>query len=150
MIAVNILISACLLGLDCRYCGTGCYHEKVMALKNRFQLIPVCPEQMGGLPTPRAPVELVDGRALTRTGLDLTAHFQKGADEVLRLAQMFNCQYAVLKSRSPSCGLGLIYDGTFSGKLIKGNGITVEKLQDMGIVVMNEESSVKELYGKDN
>ncbi len=135
---MNILISSCLLGLNCRYCGTGCYNEQVVMLNQKYHLIPICPEQLGGLSTPRLPAELADGRVINSKGEDVTMQFEKGADEVLKLAKMLNCTYAVLKSRSPSCGCGSIYDGTFSGNLISGNGITAEKLQREGIKVVNE------------
>lgn len=135
---MNVLVSSCLLGLDCRYCGAGCYNEQVIMLKQKHNLIPVCPEQMGGLPTPRPPVELVNGQAVDSTGVDYTLQFEKGADEVVKLAKIFNCTFSILKNGSPSCGSGLIYDGTFSGKLINGNGITVIRLQKEGITVANE------------
>jgi len=136
---MNVLVSACLLGVNCRYCGTGCYHEQVALLNLKHRLIPVCPEQLGGLPTPRPPVELVNTRAVTQTGDDFTEQFIKGAEETVKLAKTLNCTHAVLKSRSPSCGRGSVYDGTFSGKLTDGNGITAEKLQHAGITVLSED-----------
>jgi len=137
---MNILVSSCLLGLHCRYCGTGCYQEQVAALGQTNLLIPVCPEQMGGLPTPRAPVERIDGKAIDCKGADVTAQFIKGAQEVARLATLLGCKAAVLKSRSPSCGCGMIYDGTFSGKLVHGNGFTAERLLREGIQVVTEDN----------
>ena len=95
---MNLLVSSCLLGLNCRYCGTGCLNDQVLLLKQKHRLIPVCPEQMGGLPTPRPPVELAHGRAVTQAGKDVTAQFEKGAKEVVRLAELFECTYAVMKS----------------------------------------------------
>lgn len=142
---MNVLISACLLGLDCRYSGGGCADERAIRLADRFGLIPVCPEQMGGLPTPRPPVELRNGRAVNRFGEDVTEAFQKGAGEALKLAKLFHCRYAVLKSKSPSCGSGLIYDGTFSGAFSQGNGITADLLRRSGILVLNEENAETEL-----
>lgn len=139
---MNILVSACLLGVDCRYCGTGLYHEQVAARSKEQHLIPVCPEQLGGLPTPRPPVELVNGRAIDNTGTDRTKEFQKGAEEVLKLARLFNCTHAILKSRSPSCGRGTIYDGTFSGKLTDGNGLTADLLMKNGIQVLMEDETM--------
>lgn len=135
---MNILVSSCLLGLNCRYCGNGCLSQAVQKLSSRHTIIPVCPEQMGGLPTPRPPVELVDGRAVNKDGADCTEQFQKGAEEVLKLARMFHCKYAILKCKSPSCGFGQIYDGTFSGKLTEGSGITACLLHRNGITVFNE------------
>ncbi len=135
---MNILVSSCLLGLNCRYCGTGCGCEQVTRLSEKHHLIPVCPEQMGGMPTPRAPVEIVNGKAIDNTGKDVTAQFKKGAEEAAKLAELFHCTCAVLKSRSPSCGCGIIYDGSFSGNLVSGNGFTAQKLLDEGIQVVNE------------
>lgn len=135
---MNILVSACLLGVDCRYCGTGLFHEAVCKLKNNHNLIPVCPEQLGGLTTPRNPVELVKGRAVDKENNDVTAQFLKGAEETLKIAKLLDCTTAVLKSNSPSCGYGRIYDGTFGGSLIEGNGITAAKLAENDIKIMTE------------
>ncbi|XOQ43892.1 MAG: DUF523 domain-containing protein [Clostridium sp.] len=140
---MNLLVSACLLGVNCRYCGTGCPNDKVLNLRKQHNLIPVCPEQLGGLPTPREPVELVGGRAITRSGTDRTTQFSRGAEEALRLARLFHCGGAVLKARSPSCGIGKIYDGSFSGILTDGNGMTAEKLIQAGIPVYSEENCDK-------
>lgn len=142
---MNILISSCLLGLDCRYCGGGCPDERIKRIAGRFDLVPVCPEQMGGLPTPRPPVELRNGRAVNCSGKDLTEAFQKGARETLKLAKLLGCRCAVLKSKSPSCGSGLIYDGTFSGTLTQGDGVTAGLLRRSGIFVLNEENAEAEL-----
>lgn len=135
---MNILVSSCLLGLDCRYCGTGCANEQVIRLGETHRLIPVCPEQMGGMPTPRPPVELVNGRAVDGTGADYTEQFEKGANEAVKLAELFHCTCAVLKSRSPSCGCGTVYDGTFSGRLVEGSGMAAEKLKKAGVKVFTE------------
>lgn len=135
---MNILISACLLGLDCRYCGEGSFNEQAAALNVQHRLLPVCPEQLGGLPTPRQPVELVNNRAIDQYGQDSTPQFVKGAAETLKLTRLFGCTHAILKSRSPSCGYGQIYDGTFSGRLTAGNGITADCLQKAGICILNE------------
>lgn len=140
---MNLLVSACLLGVNCRYCGTGCANDKVLKLRKQHNLIPVCPEQLGGLPTPRDPVELVDGRAVTHSGADRTMQFSRGAQEALCLARLFHCGAAVLKTCSPSCGFGKIYDGSFSGVLTNGNGITAEMLIRAGIPVYNEENCDK-------
>ncbi|MFU0833819.1 MAG: DUF523 domain-containing protein [Oscillospiraceae bacterium] len=137
---MNLLVSACLLGVNCRYNGTGCANDKVLELRKQHNLIPVCPEQLGGLPTPRDPVELANGRAVTCNGADRTMQFSLGAQETLRLARLFNCSAAILKTRSPSCGFGKIYDGSFSGTLTNGNGITAEKLIQAKIPVYNEEN----------
>ncbi|QHQ59592.1 DUF523 domain-containing protein [Anaerocolumna sedimenticola] len=135
---MNILVSACLLGVDCRYCGTGLFNEAVYQLKGQYNLIPVCPEQLGGLTTPRNPVELVNGQAVDQNQNDFTDKFEKGARETLKIAKLLDCKMAVLKSCSPSCGYGKIYDGTFSGNLIDGNGKTAALLAENGIKVITE------------
>ena len=134
-----ILVSACLLGQRCRYDG-GCRpNQKVLDLAEKEFLLPVCPEQMGGLPTPRVPVERRDGRAIDREGKDRTEEFRRGAEEACRLAELFGCREAVLKARSPSCGSGQIYDGTFTKTLREGDGFAAEALKKMGISVKTEE-----------
>lgn len=135
---MNILISACLLGIDCRYDGTGFFIEKLHALKDKYHLIPVCPEIFGGLKTPRNPAEIIGDRVITKNGEDVTKNYQKGANEVLKLAKFYDCKLAILKERSPSCGYGEIYDGTFSGTVINGNGVTAELLIENGIKVIGE------------
>ena len=133
-----LLISACLMGAACRYDGgrnTGNGLEQLMA---RYHLIPVCAEQLGGLPTPRTPAERLGDRVITADGRDVTAEFERGAAEVLRLAKQFGCRKALLKERSPSCGHGRIYDGSFTGRKIPGSGVTAEVLTRHGIQVYGE------------
>ena len=142
---MNLLVSACLLGVNCRYCGDACCSADVLKLKDRFGLIPVCPEQLGGFPTPRPPVELQSGKAVTCTGKDCTEIYQRGAGEALKIAWLFHCRCAILKSKSPSCGCGKIYDGTFSGTLVPGNGITAGLLRKNGIRILNEMNCTAEL-----
>lgn len=137
--AVKIIVSACLLGANCRYCGGGCLDERVAALAAEHELIPLCPEQLGGLPTPREPDEIINGRVIDKSGSDNTEAFQRGAAEVLKLAQLLDCNHAVLKERSPSCGSHMIYDGSFSGRKIAGAGITGALLLANGIAVTSEE-----------
>ncbi|MEM3161731.1 MAG: DUF523 domain-containing protein, partial [Candidatus Bathyarchaeia archaeon] len=108
------LCSACLLGVKCRYDGKSSRHEKVIKLLEKEVLIPVCPEQLGGLPTPREPVELKEGRAITKSGRDVTENFVRGAKQVLELAKLFRIEEAIMKQGSPSCGCGRIHNGTFS------------------------------------
>lgn len=144
---MNILISACLLGIPCRYDGMEKEYDGIRELMNRHVLIPVCPEQCGGLPTPRIPAERVGDRVLNREGADVTDCFRKGAEQALRLAELYGCEYAILKERSPSCGLGQIYDGSFSGTLAAGNGMTAELLKKHGIKVIGE-SRVGELLSE--
>lgn len=137
---MNILVSACLLGIGCRYDGK-CKEVKIVKeLLKKHTLIPVCPEQLGGLPTPRVPAEKVEDKVINKNGIDVTSQYKKGAEEVLKIAQIFDCSLAILKEKSPSCGLGLIYDGSFSKKLISGNGLTCELLLKHGIDVLTETS----------
>ena len=142
----KILVSACLLGICCRYDGRGNPDDAVLSLLNRddITLIPVCPEQLGGLSTPRIPSERRGERVVNRAGEDVTSQFIRGAEEALRIAKLYGCQVAVLKERSPSCGCGRIYDGTFSGKLTDGDGVTAELLRREGIKVYGE-SQVTEM-----
>ena len=133
-----ILISACLLGASCRYDGGSKPVLSVEALMGKYQLVPVCPEQLGGLPTPREPSERQDARVVMKSGTDVTAQYARGAEQALHLARVFGCTKAVLKERSPSCGAGEIYDGTFSGRLIPGDGVTAEVLKAHGIEVFGE------------
>ena len=135
---MKILISACLLGVPCRYDGQSKEHPAVQALLKNHQLIPLCPEQLGGLPTPRPASERQGERVVNNQGRDVTAEYQRGAEEALRLAQLLGCDCAVLKERSPSCGSGEIYDGTFSGTLISGDGLTAQALKAAGIPVYGE------------
>ncbi len=137
---MRILCSACLLGARCRYDGQGKPTQRVMELLKDHQLVPVCPEQLGGLPTPRPPCELQgDRRVLSRQGDDNSAEFTRGAEEAIRLFKLTGCEAALLKARSPSCGKGMIYDGNFSGTLKPGNGVFAQKLVNEVIPVYTEE-----------
>ena len=141
----SVLISACLLGMTCRYDGlskplpTATLH----ALQERFSLIPVCPEIFGGLATPRLPAEISGDAVLRQDGVDVTAAYRRGAEETLRLARLFDCKLAILKERSPSCGKGAVYDGTFSATLTRGDGITAALLARHGIRVIGESEAAK-------
>lgn len=132
----NVLISACLLGVNCKYSGGNNYTKQVESLKEKYNLIPICPEIYGGLETPREPSEIVDSKVLNKKGIDVTYQFKKGAEETLKLAEFYKVKLAILKEKSPSCGFEEIYDGTFSGKLKKGNGITAELLFQNGIKII--------------
>ncbi len=140
---MKILVSACLLGCSCRYDGKSKMNEQVLALKSCHTLIPVCPEQLGGLSTPRLPAEIQGNRVIRKDGADVTAEYLKGAREALRLYDLLSCDCALLKARSPSCGKGIIYDGTFSGAFTKGHGITAALFQEKGIQVFTEEEAEK-------
>lgn len=135
-----MLVSACLLGCPCKYSGGDNLCPEVLALQGQFQLIPICPEQMGGLPTPRPPAERQGTRVIAKTGTDVTAQYMAGAQAALSLAQRFSCAGAILKARSPSCGCGEIYDGSFGGIKIPGNGVTTDLLLSYGIPVYTEET----------
>lgn len=101
-------------------------------------MVPVCPEIFGGLATPRDPAEIIGNKVITKNGEDVTENYKRGAKEVLKLAKFYGCKLAILKERSPSCGYGKIYDGTFSGRLTDGNGVTAELLIEIGIRVIGE------------
>lgn len=135
---MKILVSACLLGENCKYSGGNNKCDKILELGKKHKLIPICPECFGGLPIPRVPGEIKNGRVYSKTGEDLTEAFNDGAEKALYVAEESGCQLAILKERSPSCGFGEIYDGSFSGKTIRGNGITAQLLYDHGIVILGE------------
>lgn len=135
---MNILISGCLLGLKCRYDAKEKKLPEIEKLIESYNLIPVCPEQLGGLPTPRIPAERVKDRIITQVGVDVTKEYQIGAEEALKIAKLYNCKKAILNEKSPSCGCGKIYDGTFSRNLIVGNGVTADLLLKNGIEVFGE------------
>ncbi|MBE6145398.1 MAG: DUF523 domain-containing protein [Firmicutes bacterium] len=135
----KILVSACLLGIDCKYSGGNNLNEKVLEYIKDYEVIPVCPEIMGGLSTPRPPSERIGDKVLNNQGIDVTNEYTKGALETLKLAKLFNVKKALLKAKSPSCGKGKIYDGTFTSTLIEGNGVTVDLLESNGIEVISEQ-----------
>ena len=138
----NLLISACLFGVPCRYDGAS--KAKIDAktlekLKEKYNLIPVCPEIYGGLPTPRVGSERVGECVLMKDGTDVTENFKRGAYVTLEFARIFDCDTAILKKKSPSCGKGLIYDGSFTGTLVEGGGVCAELLSKNGILVLGED-----------
>lgn len=135
----KVLISACLLGVRCRYDGKGNHAERLDELMALAQLVPVCPEILGGLETPRVPCERVGDKVLNRDGADRTEAFLRGAAEAHRLGEIFGAKYALLKQRSPSCGSVQIYDGAFSGKCIPGEGVTAQRLRAHGYRIYGEE-----------
>ena len=134
----NILVSACLLGERCRYDGCSKPNETVINKLKGHNVIPICPEVMGGLSTPRCPSEIVGDRVLMQNGRDVTLEYKKGAEIALKSALENKCEIAILKARSPSCGKGLVYDGTYSKTLTKGNGICANLLIENGIKVLDE------------
>lgn len=129
------IVSACLSGIHCRYDCKAQARSTIEEMVKKGEAIPVCPEQMGGLPTPRPPAERIGDKVLTNQGKDVTAEYQRGAEEALRIAMLAGATEALLKSKSPMCGVGQVYDGTFSGSLIEGDGVFAEILKKNGIKV---------------
>jgi len=145
------LISACLLGIRCAWSGDDRYkNERAIEFARVNTMVPICPEQLGGLPTPRAPQEIQGGtgedilngkcKVISKNGEDVTTGFIRGAEETLRIAKQFKVKEFISKSRSPSCGCGQIYDGSFSGRLVEGDGVTAALLKRNGIRIISEEN----------
>jgi len=134
---VKILVSACLLGENCKYNGKNNYSERVVKYLEGHEVILVCPEVLGGLPTPRDPSEIVDGVVTNCKGVNVDMQFWKGAKEAFRIAEENSIDLAILQSRSPSCGVRQIYDGSFTGKLIPGQGVFAQLLEKNGFRVMD-------------
>ena len=135
----KILVSACFLKEGYKYNGGANLNNKIQKLAEKYEFVLICPEVQGGLSTPRKPSEVIGNKVVNNIGEDVTTNFVAGANMALELAKKHNCKKAILKGRSPSCGKGMIYDGTFSGNLIKGNGIAAQLLIDNGIEVYTEE-----------
>ncbi|MFW6008755.1 MAG: DUF523 domain-containing protein [archaeon] len=137
-----IIISACLAGVNCKYNGENNKNDKALQLVNKGKAIILCPEILGGLDIPRIPCEIVEinnkSRVINKKGIDKTTEFYKGAKKTLEIAKIIGANKAILKSKSPSCGVGKIYDGSFSGKLVDGNGITADLLIENGIEVISD------------
>ena len=142
----RLLVSACLLGANCKYSGgnNALDGETLRLLREKWALVPVCPETAGGLGVPREPSERREGRVVNRRGEDVTAAFSGGAETACRLCGRFGCKTALLKENSPSCGSGTIYDGSFSGTLTAGDGLTAERLRALGVTIVGE-SGIHEL-----
>ncbi|MED4782165.1 DUF523 domain-containing protein [Brevibacillus choshinensis] len=144
------MISACLIGCECRYDQKSCLDQELEQLLREGKVIPVCPEQLGGLPTPRPPAEIVGGdgfdvldgnaRIVDQKGNDVTEEFLMGAQQALKLAQTIGATSAILKENSPSCGSTFVYDGTFSGKKVTGTGVTAALFRRNGIDVESEQN----------
>jgi len=133
-----IIVSACLAGKNCRFDGSSKPNSKILDLMKTEDILLVCPEELGGLPVPRTPSEIIGEHVISIDGLDRTKEFNTGAKLALKIALDSNCSNAILKSKSPSCGCGLIYDGTFTGKLIEGDGIFTKLLKKNKILVKTE------------
>ncbi len=134
-----ILVSACLAGVPCRMDGASRPVEAVKSLVGRGEAVLICPEVLGGLSTPRSPSERQpDGRVVNKLGQDVTEAYRLGAEKALEICRRAGCTCAILKARSPSCGTGRIYDGTFSGTLVPGDGVFAALLKEKGIRVIPE------------
>ena len=134
-----IIVSACLAGIKCTYDSGDNANQKVIEMIKKGFAIPVCPEQLGGLPTPRIPAEISENKIINKNGEDVSNYFKKGAKETLRIAELIDCKKAILKQGSPSCGYGKIYDGTHTDRIINGLGITAKLLEENGIKIITEE-----------
>ena len=135
----NILISVCLLGENCNWKAKNYFNEQVAKLKEKYNFIPICPEVMGGLTIPRNPAEQQGDKVFDNQGNDVTEQFIKGAKKCLEIAKANNCNIAILKSKSPSCGKGKVYDGTFTNNFINGDGVTAKLLIENGIEVFTDD-----------
>lgn len=154
-----ILVSACLLGVNCKYNGKNNENLEILQLIKKKGAIPICPEQLGGLTTPRLPAEIKGGegidvlndyaRVIRNDGIDVTEAFIRGAKETLKIAEEFDINHAILKAKSPSCGVGEIYDGSFSNQLIKGDGVTAALLKTRNITVCTEKNMGKYVESMD-
>ncbi|MGI6688517.1 MAG: DUF523 domain-containing protein [Christensenellales bacterium] len=138
---MKLLVSACLMGLCTRYDGECQENPQVLALAERHCLIPVCPEQLGGMPTPRPASEIRGSRVINRLGVDVTSFFYRGAEQALQVFRLCGCEAAVLKRRSPSCGKGQVYNGEFAGQLTQGDGVSAALLKANGISVYGEDET---------
>lgn len=125
---MKIAVSACLLGENCKYNGGNNYNEKVMEFVKGHEVIGICPELLGGLPVPRKPAEIVDGIVRTKDGASVNEEFRHGAEAAMNIIEENDIELVILQSRSPSCGAKKIYDGTFSGNLIVGQGVFAQML----------------------
>lgn len=136
---MRIMVSACLMGENCKYNGGNNLSQKVLNYVKGHEVIPVCPEVLGGLPTPRIPAEIVDGTVITKDGRNVNEEFKKGAEIALKMAVENQIDLVILQSRSPSCGPKQIYDGSFSGKRIAGQGIFAKLLIEKGVKILDVE-----------
>ena len=140
---MRIVVSACLLGENCKYSGGNNRSEELLSLLSGHEVIPVCPEVLGGLPVPRVPAEIVDGVVMNRDGVSVDEEFRRGAAEALEICRREKADLVILQPRSPSCGVGSVYDGTFTGKRIPGNGIFAALAAENGFRVESAEEILK-------
>ena len=134
---MKIAVSACLLGENCKYNGGNNYSEKVSEYIKGHEVVPVCPEVLGGLPIPRESAEIVNGKVSHKDGTSVDKEFRRGAETALKIIKEQQVDFVILQSRSPSCGVNTIYDGSFSGKIISGQGVFADLLQKNGIKVID-------------
>ena len=135
---MKIAVSSCLLGINCKYNGQSNYNEEIIKLKEKYEIIPICPEVLGGLPTPRIPSEIVEDKVINQQCIDVTVNYKQGALKALNILKENNITIAILKSKSPSCGINKVYDGTFSHTLIEGHGVTTKLFLENNITVYDE------------
>lgn len=143
------LISACIAGINCKYDGKNNYNQVAKWLLDNNLAVPACPEELGGLSTPRVPSEIVGKTVLSRNGINVTVEFNRGAEKTLQIAKENNVKIAILQKRSPSCGVYNIYDGTFNGNLIKGEGVTTKLLRENNIKVITIDDYINTYYEND-
>lgn len=134
----KILVSACLLGDKCKYNGKDNYIKEIEELKLYYEIIPICPEMMGGLKCPRDPSEIYKNRVISIKNKDVTHQFNEGKRQVLNIVNYVHIRKALLKENSPSCGINFVYDGTFSNKLVSKSGVTAQALKELGLELYNE------------
>lgn len=135
---MKIGVSSCLLGINCKYNGKSNINIEILKLKDKYELVPICPEVLGGLSIPRVPAEIINDKVINAEGIDVTKNYQEGSLKALKILKEQDIKIVILKSNSPSCGKGFIYDGTFSHKLIEGNGVAASLFLDNGITIYNE------------
>ena len=136
---MKVVVSACLLGENCKYNGGNNYSEKVAQFVSGREVIPVCPERLAGLGIPRTPIEIRDGRVISRDGKDVTAVLNEAVGQILAQLSAEDVECVVLKSRSPTCGVKQVYDGTFTGTLVDGMGVLAKALTDAGYKILDAE-----------
>lgn len=139
---MKFVVSACLMGDNCKYNGGNNYSEEVINYLKDKEYVKICPECLGGLSTPRVPSEICGDKVINKDGIDVTYEYNKGSLESLKIAKDFKADIAILKSNSPSCGCGMIYDGTFSKKLINGDGVTTKLFKEHGIKVISSDNII--------
>ena len=135
---MKIGVSSCLLGINCKYNGQSNKNEGIIKLKEKYELVPICPEVLGGLPTPRIPAEIIEDKVINAIGIDVTRNYNDGANKALQILKENNINIVILKSKSPSCGRDRIYDGTFSHILIEGQGVSAKLFSDNNITIYDE------------